>query len=119
MRIIDWSSDVCSSDLDRATLWNAVEAAEKRKDAQLAREVEFALPRELSKKDNIKLAREFVKAELVEKGMIADLNVHWDIGKDGRAKPHAHVMLTMREVTKDGFGEIGRASCRERVCQSV
>lgn len=70
---------------DRATLWNAVEAAEKRKDAQLAREVEFALPRELSKKDNVKLAREFVKAEFVEKGMIADLNVHWDIGEDGKA----------------------------------
>ena len=48
-------------------LWNAVEAAEKRKDAQLAREVEFALPCELSKKDNIKLSREFVKAEFVEK----------------------------------------------------
>ena len=89
---------------DRAALWNAVEAAEKRKDAQLAREVEYALPRELSKKDNIKLAREFVKAEFVEKGMIADLNVHWDIGEDGKAKPHAHVMLTMRKVTKDGFG---------------
>jgi Ti-type conjugative transfer relaxase TraA len=93
---------------DRATLWNAVEAAEKRKDAQLAREVEFALPRELSKKDNVTLAREFVKAEFVEKGMIADLNVHWDIGEGGKAKPHAHVMLTMREigreVTKDGFG---------------
>ena len=89
---------------DRATLWNAVEAAEKRKDAQLAREVEFAMPRELPKKDNVKLAREFVKAEFVEKGMIADLNVHWDIGEDGKAKPHAHVMLTMREVTKDGFG---------------
>jgi len=89
---------------DRATLWNAVEAAEKRKDAQLAREVEFALPRELSKKHNVKLAREFVKVEFVEKGMIADLNVHWDIGEDGKAKPHAHVMLTMREVTKDGFG---------------
>ncbi|RJX66081.1 Ti-type conjugative transfer relaxase TraA [Tsuneonella suprasediminis] len=89
---------------DRATLWNAVEAAEKRKDAQLSREVEFALPSELSKKDNIRLAREFVKAEFVEKGMIADLNVHWDIGEDGKAKPHAHVMLTMREVTKDGFG---------------
>lgn len=89
---------------DRATLWNAVEAAEKRKDAQLAREAEFALPRELSKKDNVKLAREFVKTEFVEKGMIADLNVHWDIGEDGKAKPHAHVMLTMRKVTKDGFG---------------
>ena len=89
---------------DRATLWNAVETAEKRKDAQLSREVEVALPHELSKKDNIRLAREFVKAEFVEKGMIADLNVHWDIGEDGKAKPHAHVMLTMREVAKDGFG---------------
>ena len=89
---------------DREKLWNAVEAAEKRKDAQLAREVEFAIPRELTKEQGIELAREFAEAEFVEKGMIADLNVHWDIGADGQPKPHAHVMLTMREVTKDGFG---------------
>jgi len=89
---------------DREKLWNAVEAAEKRKDAQLSREVEFAIPREMNKDQGIALARDFVKAEFVEKGMIADLNVHWDIGKDGLAKPHAHVMLTMREVGKDGFG---------------
>lgn len=89
---------------DREKLWNAVEKAEKRKDAQLAREVEFALPRELSKEDAIELAREFVEAEFVAEGMIADLNVHWDIGEDGQPKPHAHVMLTMREVGPDGFG---------------
>jgi Ti-type conjugative transfer relaxase TraA len=89
---------------DREKLWNAVEAAEKRKDAQLSREVEFAIPREMNKSQGIALARDFVKAEFVEKGMIADLNVHWDVGKDGQAKPHAHVMLTMREVGKDGFG---------------
>lgn len=89
---------------DREKLWNAVEAAEKRKDAQLAREVEFAIPRELNKQQGIALAREFVEAEFVEKGMIADLNVHWDMGADGNPKPHAHVMLTMREVGKDGFG---------------
>ena len=89
---------------DREKLWNAVEAAEKRNDAQLAREVEFAIPRELNKQQGIALAREFVEAEFVDKGMIADLNVHWDIGADGQAKPHAHVMLTMREVGKDGFG---------------
>lgn len=89
---------------DREKLWNTVEAAEKRKDAQLSREVEFALPREMNKSQGIALARDFVKAEFVEKGMIADLNVHWDIGKEGLAKPHAHVMLTMREVGKDGFG---------------
>ena len=78
--------------------------AEKRKDAQLSREVEFAIPREMNKSQGIALARDFAKTEFVEKGMIADLNVHWDIGKDGQAKPHAHVMLTMREVRKDGFG---------------
>ncbi|WP_263587577.1 Ti-type conjugative transfer relaxase TraA [Sphingopyxis sp. GC21] len=89
---------------DREKLWNAVEAAEKRKDAQLAREVEFAIPRELSQEQGIELAREFVETEFVAKGMIADLNVHWDIGADGQPKPHAHVMLTMREVSKDGFG---------------
>ena len=89
---------------DREKLWNAVEKAEKRKDAQLAREVEFALPRELSKEEAIELAREFVEAEFVAEGMIADLNVHWDIGEDGKPKPHAHVMLTMREVGPDGFG---------------
>jgi Ti-type conjugative transfer relaxase TraA len=90
--------------VDREKLWNAVEAAEKRKDAQLSREVEFAIPREMNKSQGIALARDFVKTEFVDKGMIADLNVHWDIGKDGQAKPHAHVMLTMREVGKDGFG---------------
>jgi len=89
---------------DRATLWNEVEATEKRKDAQLAREVEFALPREMDKPQGIALAQDFVRAEFVERGMIADLNVHWDIGADGLAKPHAHVMLTMREVGPDGFG---------------
>src|SRR5690606_7883590 len=75
---------------DRATLWNAVEAVEVRKDAQLAREVEFALPRELDQAEGIRLAREFAQREFVERGMIADLNVHWDIGTDGQPKPHAH-----------------------------
>ncbi|WP_019831087.1 Ti-type conjugative transfer relaxase TraA [Sphingomonas sp. PR090111-T3T-6A] len=89
---------------DREKLWNAVEAVEVRKDAQLAREVEFAIPRELDQVEGIRLAREFVKTEFVDKGMIADLNVHWDIGEDGLAKPHAHVMLTTRSVDERGFG---------------
>ena len=90
---------------DRETLWNEVEATEKRKDAQLAREVEFSIPREMTKADGIALARDFAQAEFVERGMIADLNVHWDIGADGQPKPHAHVMLTMREGGPDGFGQ--------------
>lgn len=89
---------------DRERLWNDVEAFEVRKDAQLAREVEFALPRELSQAQGIELARAFVQAEFVSKGMVADLNVHWDRAEDGSPKPHAHVMLTMRSVDENGFG---------------
>ncbi|KTE17668.1 Ti-type conjugative transfer relaxase TraA [Sphingopyxis sp. H115] len=94
---------------DREKLWNDVEASEVRKDAQLAREVEFAIPREMTEGQGIELARDFVQREFVDRGMIADLNVHWDIGADGLAKPHAHVMLTMREIRigEDGSAEFG------------
>ncbi|WP_316179832.1 MULTISPECIES: Ti-type conjugative transfer relaxase TraA [unclassified Bradyrhizobium] len=90
---------------DRERLWNDVEACEVRKDAQLAREVEFAIPREMSERDGIELARDFVRGEFVDRGMIADLNVHWDMAEDGGLKPHAHVMLTMRSVDENGFGQ--------------
>jgi Ti-type conjugative transfer relaxase TraA len=89
---------------DRERLWNDVEAFETRKDAQLAREVEFSLPREMTQAQGIALARDFVQAEFVDQGMIADLNVHWDMAEDGSSKPHAHVMLTMRAVDENGFG---------------
>ena len=84
---------------DRAQLWNAVELGEKRKDSQVAREVEFAIPQELSQQEGIALARDYVQREFVSRGMVADLNVHWE-----EDNPHAHVMLTMREVTEQGFG---------------
>ena len=89
---------------DRERLWNDVEAFEVRKDAQLAREVEFAIPREMTQAQGIELARDFAQQEFVDQGMIADLNVHWDSGEDGMPKPHAHVMLTMRSVDENGFG---------------
>ncbi|TPJ37514.1 MobQ family relaxase, partial [Mesorhizobium sp. B2-7-1] len=89
---------------DRERLWNDAEAFEVRKDAQLAREVEFALPHELTQAQGIELARDFVQTEFVSGGMVADLNVHWDRAEDGSAKPHAHVMLTMRSVDENGFG---------------
>ncbi|ABE39508.1 MobA/MobL protein [Rhodopseudomonas palustris BisB5] len=90
---------------DRERLWNDVEAFEVRKDAQLAREVEFALPREMTQRQGIELARDFVQSEFVDQGMIADVNVHWDMAEDGMPKPHAHVMLTMRAVNENGFGQ--------------
>jgi ATP-dependent exoDNAse (exonuclease V) alpha subunit len=81
-------------------LWNFVEANEKRVDARLAREIEFALPLELTVEQNIQLAREFITDQFALRGMIADWNVHWDAGN-----PHVHVMLTTRKITEEGFAE--------------
>ena len=61
---------------DREALWNEVEAGEVRKDAQLAREIEFSIPREMSQAQGVELARDFVQTEFVDRGMVADLNVH-------------------------------------------
>lgn len=90
----------------RETLWNAVEAAERRKDAQLAREVEVMLPRELSDTDNLALVRSYAQEQFVARGMIADIAVHnGHVASDGGAQPHAHIMLTMRELGPEGFGK--------------
>ena len=89
---------------DRGTLWNEVEAGEKRKDAQLARDIEISLPRKLGKAEAIRLAQDFVREQFVDRGMVADLNVHWTQARDGGEQPHAHVMLTMREVVAGRAG---------------
>ena len=86
--------------LNRTTLWNAVELKERRHDAQLAREFDVSLPIEFTLDENAELIREFVQKNFVDKGICADINIH-DAG-DGN--PHAHVMLTMREVSEKGFG---------------
>jgi len=90
--------------LDRETLWNEVEAAERRKDAVLARDIEISLPRELGQAEAVALVQDFVREQFVSRGMVADLNVHWTKARDGGEQPHAHVMLTMRGVEGDGFG---------------
>ena len=85
---------------DRQTLWNTVELNEKRKDAQLAREIIFALPREFDLPEQIQVMREYVQENFVSKGMIADFALH----DTGEGNPHAHIMLTMRNVSRNGFG---------------
>ncbi|WP_296489673.1 MobA/MobL family protein [Phenylobacterium sp.] len=91
---------------DRQTLWNVVERAEKRQDAQLAREVEITIPRELTPDQRIDLVRGFVGDIFVSKGMVADIAIHVPDAADGKEQPHAHVLLTLRELdptTPTGF----------------
>ena len=74
---------------ERAILWNAVEKIEKSKNSQLAREINIALPIELTREQNIILAREYVQHTFVDIGMCADLCIH----DTGKGNPHAHTVL--------------------------
>ncbi|EFX8415185.1 hypothetical protein D9555_21010 [Shigella sonnei] len=85
-----------------AELWNLVEKTEKRKDARTAKEFKITLPCELSNDQNIKLLKDYLLKNFVEKGIICDFVIHND--KENK-NPHAHVMITTREIKPDGFGK--------------
>ena len=88
---------------DRATLWNAVEKAERGKKAQLAYSFDIALQNELSLDENIALARQFVSEQLVSRGMIADFAVHLPDKEDGGIpNPHFHILCPIRPIEESG-----------------
>jgi len=83
---------------DREKLWNEVERIEKNKNSQLAREINIALPVELSNDEQRKLVRQYVQDQFVYSGMVADVAIH----RDDKKNPHAHIMLTIRPFEADG-----------------
>ncbi len=106
---------------DRGTLWNAVEMAEKSGNAQLAREIEIGLPRELNLSQQLELARSYIQKNFTDKGMCADFSIHNPPVTNGRGipidaygtptndpdkmtfqNPHVHIMLTMRPLNEQG-----------------
>lgn len=109
---------------DRGTLWNAVEFAEKAKDAQLCREFEIAIPIEFTKEEGIEVIRKFVAENLTSRGMVADIAIHnppktndrhQPIDKEGNVtrdvnemqfiNPHAHILCTVRPMDAQGVWE--------------
>lgn len=84
---------------DRSQLWNSAENSETRINAQLAREIVLGIPIELTSESRPALLDGFVKEAFVSLGMIADYSIH-----DKAGNPHAHIMLTLREVSADGLG---------------
>ena len=83
---------------DRATLWNSVELYEKTGNAQLAREIDAALPIELSREEQIRLVREYCSSQFVSRGMCVDFAIH----DTDSGNPHCHIMLTMRPLDERG-----------------
>jgi len=87
----------------RAELWNAVETSETRKNSQVAREIRVALPHEFNRSERIEAVTAFCNVHFVRHGMVADIAWH-SPGNEGDARNyHAHIMLTTREITADGF----------------
>ena len=87
-------------------LWNAAEAAEKRKDAQVAREIVLALPAnaELTDEDRVALARSFAEQHFVSKGLAVQLDVHGRMTAGGQRSGrnwHAHLLITTRRIEGD------------------
>ncbi|MGE5530727.1 MAG: MobQ family relaxase [Bacteroidota bacterium] len=83
---------------NRSELWNRVEQEERRADAQVAREIVVAFPKELTPGEQRDLIRGYVQEQFVSHGMMADVAIHRNPGN-----PHAHIMLTMREIGPEGF----------------
>ena len=95
----------------RAELWNRAEDAERRKDAQVGRQVELALPRELSFKQRRRLVRRFVRKNFTCRGMVADTAYHDQAGEN----PHVHILLTMRRLAKEnGFSRTKERAWNEK-----
>lgn len=93
---------------DRQALWRTVEGMEKRVDAQLAREIDMALPHELTRAQRVELVRDFVAEQFVALGMVADFAVHEPVaarGDDPR-NHHAHILLTLRRATAEGLDPV-------------
>ncbi len=101
----EWAVELAT---DREKFWNAVEAREdkstRRKDAQCAREIDIAIPHQLSDDARTGVIRRFVQEQLVSKGLIADVSWHAPPEEGDHRNYHAHVMVTTRTLEPDGFG---------------
>lgn len=89
---------------DRGNLWNAVEEIEnshnRRATALLSMELKVALPKELSREQQIDLINSFVKDHYLSRfNIAADVCIH----DKGDNNPHAHVMFTFREINGNEF----------------
>lgn len=90
---------------EREALWNSVESFERRKDAQLAREFVLGLPCQLDHDQRRELVETFIRREFTSQGLIADWAIHAPNEKGDDRNHHAHVMVTLRSVSSEGFAE--------------
>lgn len=91
---------------DREQLWNAAEAAEKRKDGRTAREWRAALPAELDKAQQIELVKSFSQEIASRYGVAADFAIHEPDKQGDERNYHAHILVTTRTAQLDERGNV-------------
>src|SRR3546814_15253090 len=108
MRISDWSSDVCSSDLDpmQADILDALRRGANEDALSLARAATTANPQDPQAHRALAMA---LRASGDSDAALVSIDRAIALAPED-AELHFH---------RAGYLEIGRASCRERVCQSV
>jgi ATP-dependent exoDNAse (exonuclease V) alpha subunit len=100
---------------DREQLWNTAEAREKRETARTAAQIEFSLPREISKEENITLVEQYVQKNIVARGIVCDVNIHYD----NPDNPHVHIQYLTRRLERLENGEVVFAKIKDRELEST
>lgn len=100
--------------LDRSVLWNSAAAADTRKNSTIGRELEIALPAELTDGQRKKLVRKLCKQLVAKHGFAVDACIHKPHRKsvvsddgvvDDSINYHVHILITTRQLNADGFGK--------------
>ena len=92
----DWAREL-------GQLVNGIEHGEKRRDAQLAMNIDIALPHEQTLEQNRRLLQDFVREQFMRRGYAAHAVIHApEPGGDPR-NVHAHVLVTLRQIGPLGF----------------
>lgn len=89
----------------RGRLWNEAEAAENRRNSVTAREVIVSLPHELDDAQRADLVRGFAAGLVDRYGVVVDMSLHRPDPKGDNRNHHAHLMMTTRRLTAEGFTE--------------
>ncbi|MCX4084182.1 MobA/MobL family protein [Rickettsia hoogstraalii] len=100
---------------DREQLWNVAEVREKRETARTAAQIEFSLPKEVSQAENIRLVEEYVQKNIVSRGIVCDVNIHYD----NPDNPHVHIQYLTRRLERLINNEVVLAKTKDRDLEST
>lgn len=89
------------------TLCDAMEQAEKRRDARIARQYILCLPRELPPSAHKRMIKQFIQDNFTSRNLCAIAAIHNGLNPDDilKSNPHAHIIVSTRSVGKEGFSK--------------